>query len=91
MRVTDVSPVVEAEIVKAIEHWLGLLGPALTSEGGRVVMRNEFLRQLQLTKPQRSPSTRSSMLPTRETLPPTRHCAFTSLTGSTTTSRSALS
>jgi hypothetical protein len=40
---------VEAGIVSTIAHWLDLLGAALTSDGGRRVMTNEFLRQLQAT------------------------------------------
>jgi hypothetical protein len=46
-RRTEISPIAEAQIVKAIDHWLDLIAAAMTNEGGRLVMRNEFLRQLQ--------------------------------------------
>ncbi len=46
-RRTEVSPIVEADIVATIDHWFELIGAAMTGDGGRLVMRNEFFRQLQ--------------------------------------------
>jgi hypothetical protein len=46
-RRTEVSPIVEAEIVAEIEHWLDLIGEAMTSAAGRMLMQREFLRQLE--------------------------------------------
>lgn len=46
-RRTEVSSIVEAEIVSTMDHWLGRIAAAMTGEGGRQIMRNEFLRQLQ--------------------------------------------
>lgn len=44
---TEVSPIVEAEIVKTIAHWFDRMAAVMSSEGGRLMMQNEFLRQLQ--------------------------------------------
>ena len=46
-RRTEVSAIVEADILKTIDHWLDRIAAAMTSDGGRQIMRNEFLRQLQ--------------------------------------------
>lgn len=45
-RCTEVSPIVEAEIIGEIEHWLDQIGAIITSDGNRALMKNEFLRQL---------------------------------------------
>jgi hypothetical protein len=45
-RRTEISPIVEAEIMSMLEHQYGLIAAAMSNEAGRATMRNYFLQQL---------------------------------------------